>query len=162
MLASQDRELVPQHQEFHVLSELGPPIPNEQPQNAREGEVSEGEEHLPILPGQQTSHVPPPHGYGGSRERGSAVSGNRARVNPKKGETRPNKQRGREQPESSCTTTRGAKTSVRTWNRSFDTLQATPATDSSVRCTRFSREGLLSERPAEPSTTQYVVGSVLG
>ena len=33
MLASQNRELVPQYQEFHVLGELGPPIPNEQPQN---------------------------------------------------------------------------------------------------------------------------------
>jgi hypothetical protein len=36
MLVSQDRELVPQHQEFHVLCELGPPIPNEQPQNSSE------------------------------------------------------------------------------------------------------------------------------
>jgi hypothetical protein len=45
MLASQDRELVPQHQEFHVLGELGPPIPNEQPQNSSERKVSEGEEH---------------------------------------------------------------------------------------------------------------------
>src|SRR5437867_224174 len=45
MLASQDRELVPQYQEFHVLGELGPPIPNEQPQNSSERKVSEGEEH---------------------------------------------------------------------------------------------------------------------
>jgi hypothetical protein len=51
MLASQDRELVPQHDEFDVLGELGPSTPNEQPQNSREGKVGEGEEHRPILPG---------------------------------------------------------------------------------------------------------------
>lgn len=41
MLASQHRELVSQHQEFDVFGELGPSIPNEQPQNSREGEASE-------------------------------------------------------------------------------------------------------------------------
>jgi hypothetical protein len=51
MLASQDRELVPQHDEFDVLGELGPSTPNEQPQNSREGKVGEGEEHRSILPG---------------------------------------------------------------------------------------------------------------
>jgi hypothetical protein len=50
MLASQDPELVPQQHEFHVLGELGPSTPNEQPHNSGEGKVSEGEEHRPILP----------------------------------------------------------------------------------------------------------------
>jgi hypothetical protein len=31
LLTSQDRELVPQHHEFHVLGEIGPSTPNEQP-----------------------------------------------------------------------------------------------------------------------------------
>lgn len=39
MLASQHRELVPQHHQFHVLGELGAPTPNEQPQNSRERKV---------------------------------------------------------------------------------------------------------------------------
>jgi hypothetical protein len=51
MLASQDRELVPQQHEFDVFRELGPPTPNEQLQNSRERKVSEGEQHRPILPG---------------------------------------------------------------------------------------------------------------
>jgi hypothetical protein len=42
MLANQH---VPQQHQFHVLGELSPPAPNEQPQNNREREVSEGEEH---------------------------------------------------------------------------------------------------------------------
>ena len=44
MLASQDRELVPQQHEFHVLGEVGLPPPNEQPQQSSEGNVSEGKE----------------------------------------------------------------------------------------------------------------------
>ena len=51
LLASQDRELVPQQHDFDVVGELGPSTSNEQPQNSREGKVSEGEEHRPILPG---------------------------------------------------------------------------------------------------------------
>jgi hypothetical protein len=51
LLASQNRELVPQQHQFHVLGELGPSTPNEQPQNSSEGKVSEREEHRPILPG---------------------------------------------------------------------------------------------------------------
>lgn len=45
MLASQNRELVPQQHQFHVLGELGLSTPNEQPQNSGEGKVREGEEH---------------------------------------------------------------------------------------------------------------------
>jgi hypothetical protein len=50
MLARQHRQLVPQHHQFNVLGELSPPTPNEQLQNSREHEVSEGEEHRPIPP----------------------------------------------------------------------------------------------------------------
>jgi len=35
MLASEDRELVPQQHEFEVFRELGPPIPNEQLENSK-------------------------------------------------------------------------------------------------------------------------------
>jgi hypothetical protein len=51
LLASQDRDLVPQRHEFHVLGELGPSISNDQPQDSGEDTVSEGEQHRPILPG---------------------------------------------------------------------------------------------------------------
>jgi hypothetical protein len=51
MLASHDRKLMPQQHEFDVFSVFVPSTPNEQPQNSREGKVSEGEEHRPILPG---------------------------------------------------------------------------------------------------------------
>jgi CTP:molybdopterin cytidylyltransferase MocA len=54
MLTGQDRQLVPQHDEFQVLGELGLPTPNEQPQNSREHQVSEGEQHRPILPRPRT------------------------------------------------------------------------------------------------------------
>jgi hypothetical protein len=43
-LTSQQRELVPQQHQFHVLGELDSPTTNEQPQNSSPGEVSEGEE----------------------------------------------------------------------------------------------------------------------
>ena len=44
-------ELMPQNEQLDVLGELAAPAPNEQPQNSREREVSEGEEHPPMLPG---------------------------------------------------------------------------------------------------------------
>jgi hypothetical protein len=68
LLASQDRELVPQQHEFHILGELGPSVPNDQPQNSGEGKVGEGEQHRPILPGSANvltaggSCVPQPFG----------------------------------------------------------------------------------------------------
>jgi hypothetical protein len=34
LLASQDRELVPQQHEFHTLGELGPSVTNDQPRRA--------------------------------------------------------------------------------------------------------------------------------
>jgi hypothetical protein len=45
MLASQDRKLVPQQHEFHVLGEVGLPPSNDQLQQSSEGNVSEGKEH---------------------------------------------------------------------------------------------------------------------
>jgi hypothetical protein len=54
VLTSQNRELVPQQDQLHVLGELGSAITNEQPQNRSEGKVSEGEEQWAILPGLAT------------------------------------------------------------------------------------------------------------
>jgi hypothetical protein len=51
LLTSQNRELVSQQHQLHVLGELGPSTPNEQPQNGSESKVSEGEEHRQILSG---------------------------------------------------------------------------------------------------------------
>jgi hypothetical protein len=51
MLTSQNRELVPQQHQFHVLGELSSAAANEQPQNSSKGKVSEEEEHRAILPG---------------------------------------------------------------------------------------------------------------
>jgi hypothetical protein len=51
MLTSQNRELVPQQHQLHVLGELGAPTANEQPQNGSKGKVGEGEEHRAILSG---------------------------------------------------------------------------------------------------------------
>jgi hypothetical protein len=83
MLASQDRELVPQQHEFDVFRELGPPTPNEQLENSRERKVSEGEEHRPILPGPANAVLDTltPTAF---PERGSAVSGIRARQSTKR------------------------------------------------------------------------------
>src|SRR6266540_87135 len=51
LLTSQNRKLVPQQHQLHVLGALGPSTPNEQPQNGSESKISEGEEHRQILPG---------------------------------------------------------------------------------------------------------------
>jgi mannose-6-phosphate isomerase-like protein (cupin superfamily) len=51
LLASENRELVSQEHQFHVLGELGSSIADEQPQNSGKGKVGEGKEHRPILPG---------------------------------------------------------------------------------------------------------------
>jgi hypothetical protein len=51
LLTSQNRGLVPQQHQFHVLGELGAAAADEQPQNSREGNLGEGEEHRAILPG---------------------------------------------------------------------------------------------------------------
>src|SRR5215204_4076101 len=45
VLTSQNRELVPQQHQLHVLGELGSPTTNEQSQNSSKGKVSEGEQH---------------------------------------------------------------------------------------------------------------------
>jgi hypothetical protein len=49
LLTSQNRELVPQEHELHVLGELGSTAADEQPQNCGKGKVGEGEEHRGIL-----------------------------------------------------------------------------------------------------------------
>lgn len=49
LLTSQNRELVPQEHEFHVLGELGSTAADEQPQNCGKGKVGEGEEHPGIF-----------------------------------------------------------------------------------------------------------------
>jgi hypothetical protein len=54
LLTSQNRELVPQQHQFHVLGEFGSPAADEQPQNGREGKVRKGEEHRAILAGPVT------------------------------------------------------------------------------------------------------------
>ena len=45
VLTSQNRELVPQQHQLHVLGKLGSPTTNEQSQNSSKGKVSEGEQH---------------------------------------------------------------------------------------------------------------------
>jgi len=51
VLTSQNRNLVAQQHQLHVLGELGSPTANEQPQNGSKGKVGEREEHRAILPG---------------------------------------------------------------------------------------------------------------
>jgi hypothetical protein len=50
LLTSQNRELMPKEQQFHILGELGPTATDEQPQNCGKGKVGKGEEHRAILP----------------------------------------------------------------------------------------------------------------
>jgi hypothetical protein len=79
---SQNRELVPQQHQLHVLGELGPTAADEQPQNCGEGKVGKGEERQAILPD-------PANWFGGARPlRRSEASGTRARVKLKKGRNR--------------------------------------------------------------------------
>jgi hypothetical protein len=55
LLTSQNRELVPQQHQLHILGELGPATADEQPQNRGKGKVGEGKEHRAILPGPANS-----------------------------------------------------------------------------------------------------------
>jgi hypothetical protein len=50
LLTSQNRELMSQEQQFHILGELGPTATDEQSQNCGKGKVGEREEHRAILP----------------------------------------------------------------------------------------------------------------
>jgi len=72
LLTSENRELVPQQHQLHVLGELSLAAANEQPQNCSKGKVGEGEEHRAI-PG-------PVNGLTAEVLRGSAASGIRARA----------------------------------------------------------------------------------
>jgi len=49
-LATEHDELMSEHQQFDIFGELAAPASNQQPQNSREREVGEGEEHPPMLP----------------------------------------------------------------------------------------------------------------
>jgi hypothetical protein len=49
-LPSEHDELMPQHEQLNVLGELAAPASDKQPQDGREGEISEGKEHPPMLP----------------------------------------------------------------------------------------------------------------
>jgi hypothetical protein len=125
MLTSQNRELVAQQHQLHVLGELGSPTANEQPQDSSKGKVSEGEEHRAILPGPAN---PPQSWTVLAPFSGSWYS--RARVTQQLG-------RGSDPPSRERTPTRsrvhyeyaegpghGCRTHARTADRSFDTLQA--------------------------------------
>jgi len=50
LLPTQHHQLMPQNQQLDVLGELAAPPSYEQPQQRREREIDEGEDHLPILP----------------------------------------------------------------------------------------------------------------
>ena len=50
LLSPEHDQLMSQHKQLDVLGELPAPAPNEQPQHRQEYEVSEGEEHPPMLP----------------------------------------------------------------------------------------------------------------
>ena len=54
-LAAQHRQLVSEHQQLNVFGERVPPAGSEQPQQRREGEIGEGEQHRPILAEPSTS-----------------------------------------------------------------------------------------------------------
>jgi hypothetical protein len=49
-LPGEHDKLMPQNEQFDVLGELATPAPDEQPQHRREREISEREEHPPMLP----------------------------------------------------------------------------------------------------------------
>jgi hypothetical protein len=50
LLSAEHDELMSQHEQLDVFGELAAPRLDEQPENSREGEISEGEEHPPMLP----------------------------------------------------------------------------------------------------------------
>jgi hypothetical protein len=50
LLASEHDELMSQDEQFDVFGELAAPASDKQPQNSREREIGEGEEHPPMLP----------------------------------------------------------------------------------------------------------------
>jgi hypothetical protein len=56
LLTSQNRELVAQQHQLHVLGEFGSTAADEQPQNCGKGQVGEGEKHRAILPGPVRGH----------------------------------------------------------------------------------------------------------
>jgi hypothetical protein len=49
LLPSEHQELMSQHEQLDVFSELAAPVPDQQPQHGREGEIDERKEHAPML-----------------------------------------------------------------------------------------------------------------
>jgi hypothetical protein len=49
-LPAEHDELMSEHEQLDVFGELAAPASDKQPQNSREREIGEGEEHPPILP----------------------------------------------------------------------------------------------------------------
>jgi hypothetical protein len=50
LLSAEHDELMSQYEQLDVFGELAAPGLDEQPENSREGEISEREKHLPMLP----------------------------------------------------------------------------------------------------------------
>ncbi len=50
LLPSEHDKLMAQHEQLDVFSELAAPVPDQQPQYSREGEIGKGKEHAPMLP----------------------------------------------------------------------------------------------------------------
>jgi hypothetical protein len=57
LLPREHKQLMPQHEQFDVLCELAATAPDKQPQQSRERQIGEGEEHLPMLPEPAISSV---------------------------------------------------------------------------------------------------------
>jgi hypothetical protein len=57
LLPTEHRKLLPQNKQFGVLGELVAPASDKQPQHSREREISEREEHPPMLPEPATAVV---------------------------------------------------------------------------------------------------------
>jgi hypothetical protein len=49
-LPAEHDELMSQHEQLDVFSELAAPASDQQPQHSREGEIGEGKEHAPDAP----------------------------------------------------------------------------------------------------------------
>jgi hypothetical protein len=49
LLPLEHDKLMSQYEQLDVFGELAAPVPDEQPQHSREGEIGEGKEHAPML-----------------------------------------------------------------------------------------------------------------
>jgi hypothetical protein len=69
LLPSEHDELMSQHEQLDIFGELAAPVPDQQPEHNREGEIGERKEHPPILPSAATEEQRAP----GSRVRRQAI-----------------------------------------------------------------------------------------